>query len=97
MEPAMSGSANASPTQPVRAAVWKRVLAAFLDFFTVFYLGGLVIGHLSGAATGASFQLSGVPALILFALIAVYFYVCRRHLGGTLWDRIFRISRPQPD
>jgi hypothetical protein len=97
MEPAMSESVNASSAQPVRAAIWKRVVAAILDFFTVFYLGGLVIGYLSGHATGASFQLSGVPALILFVLIAVYFYVCRRHLGGTLWDRIFRIARPQPN
>jgi hypothetical protein len=38
-----------------------------------------------------------MPALVLFALIAVYFYVCRRHLGGTLWDRILRIARPQPE
>lgn len=93
----MSESADASSTQPVRAATWKRVVAAILDFLTVFYLGGLAIGHLSGNATGASFQLSGVPALILFALIVVYFYAGRRHLGGTLWDRIFRIARPQPN
>ncbi|MGV3634815.1 MAG: hypothetical protein ACO1NY_10745 [Pseudorhodoplanes sp.] len=93
----MSESANASPVQPVRAPTWKRVVASILDFFTVFYLGGLAIGYVSGDATGASFQLSGVPALILFALIAVYFYAGRRHLGGTLWDRIFGIARPQPN
>jgi hypothetical protein len=93
----MSESANASPQQPARAPVWKRVVAAVLDFLTVFYLAGLAIGYATGDATGASFQLSGVPALILFALIAIYFYVGRRRLGGTLWDRIFGIARPQPD
>lgn len=93
----MSETANTPPVQPVRAPVWKRVTAAILDFLTVFYLGGLAIGYATGDASGASFQLSGVPALILFALIAVYFYIGRRHLGGTLWDRIFGIARPQPD
>jgi hypothetical protein len=93
----MSESSNMPPVQPVRAAVWKRVVAVILDFLTVFYLGGLAIGRVTGGASGGSFDLSGMPALVLFALIAVYFYVCRRHLGGTLWDRIFRIARPQPE
>jgi hypothetical protein len=97
MEPAMSETSNVSSPQPARAATWKRVLAAILDFLTVFYLGGLVIGKVTGDASGGSFSLSGVPALVLFALIVIYFYVGRRHLGGTLWDRIFRIARPQPD
>jgi hypothetical protein len=92
----MSENSNVPSPQPARAATWKRVLAAILDFLTVFYLGGLAIGKVTGDASGGSFSLSGVPALVLFALIVVYFYVGRRHLGGTLWDRIFRIVRPQP-
>lgn len=92
----MSETVNVPPAQPARAATWKRVTAAILDFLTVFYLGGLAIGKVTGGASGGSFELSGLPALALFVLIVIYFYVCRRHLGGTLWDRIFSIARPQP-
>ena len=92
----MSETLQVSPAQPARAATWKRVLAAILDFLTVFYVGGLLIGLVTGDTKGGSFELSGLPALILFALLVAYFYVGRRRLGGTLWDRIFRIARPQP-
>jgi hypothetical protein len=43
-----------------------------------------------------SFDLSGWPALVLFVRIVVYFYVGRRIAGGTLWDRFYGITRPQP-
>jgi hypothetical protein len=92
----MSETLNVPPAQPARAATWKRVVAAVLDFFTIFYVGGLAIGEIAGGASGGSFELSGWPALALFALVVAYFYLGRRVLGGTLWDRIFRISRPQP-
>jgi fucose permease len=79
-----------------RAPTWKRVIAAILDFFTVFFIGGMIIGRITGDATSGGFNLEGVPALVLFALIAVYFFVGRRYAGGTLWDRVFGIRRPQP-
>jgi hypothetical protein len=78
------------------ARVWKRGLAATLDFITVFFVGGFVIGSATGQTTEQGFNLQGWTALVLFAVIAIYFYVGRRILGGTLWDRIFRIKRPQP-
>lgn len=78
------------------AATWKRVLAAILDFFTVFIVCGWIVGKLTGETTANGFFLSGTPALVLFALIVIYFAAGRRFLGGTLWDRIFRIGRPQP-
>jgi uncharacterized RDD family membrane protein YckC len=80
----------------VRAAIWKRVVAAILDFFTVFFVGGYVIAKLTGGMTDDGFHLKGAPAFVLFGLIVVYFVVCRRYAGGTLWDRIFGIKRPQP-
>jgi hypothetical protein len=84
-------------TPPIeRAAVWKRVTAAVLDFFTVFLVGGMVIGKITGMTTPEGFNLQGVPAVVLFVLIGLYFYIGRRYAGGTLWDRIFRIGRPQP-
>lgn len=85
----------AGETAP-RAATWKRVLASILDFFTVFFVAGYVIGLLTGNTTSTGFKLDGAPALALFAVIIAYFYFGRRHAGGTLWDRILRIGRPQP-
>jgi hypothetical protein len=78
------------------AATWKRVIAAILDFFTIFVAAGYAIARVSGGMTDDGFKLTGAPALVLFAVIVVYFFVGRRYAGGTLWDRIFRIARPQP-
>ncbi len=79
-----------------RAAVWKRVTASILDFLTLFFAGGYVIGQLTGMSKPGGFELSGWPALVLFAVIIAYFWIGRRYAGGTLWDRVFRIARPQP-
>ena len=87
----MNGDPQARP-----ASAFKRGVAAVLDFLTVFFVGGYIIGKLTGEATDEGFALTGAPALALFALIVVYFYVGRKIAGGTLWDRIFSIARPQP-
>jgi hypothetical protein len=83
-----------APAKPASTA--KRVFAAILDFFTVFLGGGWIIGRLTNETTPDGFVLSGGPALALFALIVIYFYVGRKVAGGTIWDRIFGIARPQP-
>jgi hypothetical protein len=80
-----------------RAAVWKRVTASILDFFTVFSACGYAIGHFTEQTTANGFNLKGTSAFMLLAIVVVYFFVGRRVAGGTLWDRIFRIKRPQPD
>jgi uncharacterized RDD family membrane protein YckC len=67
---------------------WRRGLAGFLDFLTVFLVGGYVIGKFTGETTDDGFRLDGVPALILFVLIVLYFYLGWKKLGGTLWQRI---------
>jgi len=78
------------------APFWKRVLAPILDFVMVFFVGGNLIGMATGMNTPGGFDLQGWPAVLLFVLVAVYFYVGRRVTGGTLWDRFFGIVRPQP-
>jgi hypothetical protein len=78
------------------APVWKRGVAATLDFFTAFFLFGWLIGYLTGHTTENGFNLNGGPALLLFVVIVAYFFIGRRYAGGTLWDRILRIGRPQP-
>jgi len=84
----------AEPLVPV--PMWKRVVASILDFIMVFFVGGYVIGAATGGLKADGFDLSGWPALLLFAVVVAYFYVGRRVVGGTLWDRFFGISRPQP-
>ncbi len=69
-------------------ATWRKVLAAILDFVTVFFGGGYAIGYLTGSVTAEGFKLEGMPALTLFALIIVYFVAGSKYLGGTIWQRI---------
>lgn len=78
--------AQQQPAKPV--ATWRKVVAAILDFLTIFFVGGYIIGYLTGNLTGEGFKLEGGPALVLFALIVCYFVVGSKYLGGTLWQRI---------
>ncbi|BAT60703.1 hypothetical protein GJW-30_1_03252 [Variibacter gotjawalensis] len=74
------------PTPQV--ATWRKVVAAILDFLTVFFVGGYIVGASTGNLTSSGFKLEGMSALLLFILIIAYFYVGRKILGGTLWQRI---------
>jgi len=81
----MSDTGTAKPVSTAR-----KVFAAILDFLTVFFIGGFIIGSLTGGTTESGFNLNGIPALILFALIIIYFVVGYKYAGGTLWQRILR-------
>ncbi len=72
--------------QPV--ATWRKVVAAILDFLTVFFGGGYAIGAATGSLTSEGFKLEGMPALLLFALVIVYFVAGSKYLGGTIWQRV---------
>jgi uncharacterized membrane protein len=67
-----------SDSTPRPPSTLRIVLAAILDFATVFAVAGYVIARLTGNLTENGFQLTGVPALVLFALIAAYFIVASR-------------------
>jgi hypothetical protein len=71
-------------------STWRKVVAAIPDFLTIFLVGGFVVAYLSGGLTGDGFDLSGGPALILFAVIIAYFIVGRKFAGGTMWQCILR-------
>ncbi|MBN8629705.1 MAG: hypothetical protein J0L76_02480 [Rhodobacterales bacterium] len=71
-----------------RPKTWKVVTAAILDFLLVFFVGGYLIALLTGGVTNGGFRLTGIPALMLFALIVLYFWGMKR-LGGTLFKRLF--------
>ena len=72
-------------------ATWRKVVAAILDFFMIFFVGGYVIGRLTGNLSDGGFSLEGAPALILFAVIAAYFVIFTKFLGGTLWQRLLSV------
>ncbi len=67
------------------------VAAAILDFLTIFFIGGFIIARLTGNTTESGFQLNGLPALVLFAVIIAYFVIDSRYAGGTMWQRILKI------
>lgn len=71
-----------------RPKTWKVVTAAILDFLLVFMVGGYLIAMATGNVSNGGFHLNGWPALLLFALIFLYFWGMKR-LGGTLFKRLF--------
>ena len=73
------------------AQIWRKVVAAMLDFVTIMFVGGYVIGYLTGNLTEDGFSLKGGPAFVLFAVIALYFAIFTRYLGGTIWQRLLRV------
>jgi len=75
-------------TKESSPSTFRKVVAAILDFFTVFAIGGYAIANATGNVTDGGFSLNGAPALLLFGLIAAYFYVGYKYAGGTLWQRI---------
>ncbi|WP_372928953.1 hypothetical protein [Methyloceanibacter sp.] len=71
-------------------STWRKVLAAILDFFTIFFIGGYIVGYFTGNITAEGFQLQGMSALILFVVIIAYFVIFMQFLGGTLWQRLLK-------
>lgn len=84
---------NDVSTMPKQPATWRIVLAAILDFFTIFWVAGLAVAWLFGGMTEDGFSLDGGPALLCFALIVAYFVVFNKFLGGTIWKRILKAKR----
>jgi RDD family len=81
-----------SPSEPRKpVATWRKVVAAVLDFLFIFFVGGFAVGYLTGNLTDSGFELHGAPALILFAVIAIYFVVFSKFLGGTLGQRLLGV------
>ena len=81
----MSDTGTAKPV-----STWRKVFAAILDFFTVFFVGGYIIGSLTGNTSDSGFNLNGVPAIILFVVIVAYFWVGYKYANGTIWQRLLR-------
>ncbi|MBI3703819.1 MAG: RDD family protein [Rhizobiales bacterium] len=78
-------------SQPKHVSTWRKVVAAILDFIFVLFIGDYAIGYMTGSLTEEGFSLQGGPALILFAIIILYFIVFSRFLGGTLFQRLLGV------
>ena len=81
-------SSPAQPAAPKPVSTWRKVVAAILDFIFIFGIAGYVIGHFTGNITDEGFELKGGPALLLFAIVILYFIIFRRFLGGTVFQRL---------
>jgi hypothetical protein len=84
----MSEPAASQSRKP--AGTVRKVFATILDFIFIFWASGMTIGYFSGHLTKNGFDLNGGPALLLFAVIVLYFIIFRRYLGGTLFQRLLR-------
>lgn len=89
LEPMSDQMPGAAPAQPV--ATWRKVVAGILDFFFIFFAAGFAVGSATGGLTDGGFKLEGWPALVMFAIVAVYFIVFSRFLGGTLFQRLLGV------
>ena len=85
----MSKSDQVAAAKPV--STWRKVVAGILDFICVLMIGGYAIGYMTGNVSDEGFKLNGAPALLLFAVIILYFVVFTRYLGGTVWQRLLGV------
>lgn len=72
-----------------KPATWRVVIAFIFDLFGSFMLFGYIIAALTGGTTEGGFSLSGLPALILFALVIAYMVLMPRY-GGRVFQRFLR-------
>ena len=78
-------------SQPRQVSTWRKVFAAILDFLFVMGIAGYAIGYATCNVTDEGFDLKGWPALLLFAIIILYFIVFSRLLGGTVFQRLLGV------
>ena len=79
---------TAETLQQTRPAMWRRVIAAILDFLTTFIGFGFLVAYFFGGLTEKGFQLTGGPALLPFGPIVAHFVIFNKFLGGTIWKHI---------
>ena len=83
----------ASPDQPAApkpVSTWRKVFAAIFDFIFVFGIVGYAIARFTGNTTEEGFDHKGGPALLLFAIVILYFVIFTRVLRGTIFQRLLR-------
>ncbi len=76
-------------SEAAKPATWRVVIAFILDLIFSFFVIGYLIAAVTGDTTDGGFELTGLPAIILFALWILYMVGMPR-LGGRLFQRLFR-------
>ncbi|GAB4298523.1 MAG: hypothetical protein Kow0058_14740 [Roseovarius sp.] len=80
---------DAQKTDARKPATWRVVLAFILDLFFSFFIIGYVIATFTGDTTEGGFSLSGLPAVILFAVVIAYMALMPR-FGGRIFQRLLK-------
>ena len=70
----------------------KKVIAFILDLIGSFLGFGYLIARFTGGQTEGGFNLTGAPALVLFALIIAYFVGMNRFVGTTIGKILLRVK-----
>lgn len=76
-------------TATEKPATWRIVTAFILDLILSFFLIGYLVASVTGDTTEGGFALTGLPAVIMFALWIAYMVGMPR-LGGRVFQRLFR-------
>jgi len=69
----------------------KKFIAFIIDIVISFGFVGYFIALLTGQITPSGFSLSGIPALILFIEIILYFTVLKKKLGKTPGQKLLKV------
>ncbi|MBP7740889.1 RDD family protein [Candidatus Woesebacteria bacterium] len=70
----------------------KKFFAFIIDIFISFGVVGYIIALFTGDTLPNGFNLTGIPALILFVEIALYFTVLKKYLGNTPGRKLLKID-----
>jgi len=71
----------------------KKAIAFIIDLFGSFLVFGYSIGLVTGGLTSTGFKLDGLPALLLFVFVILYFVLSKKLLGRTLGQMLLRIKK----
>ena len=77
--------ARAEPHNDV--ATWRKVVAAATLDVLFALVAESVVRHLAGKAAKGGFELTGMSAVAVLGVVVLYFVICTRFLGGTVWQR----------
>jgi uncharacterized RDD family membrane protein YckC len=77
--------------------IGNRMGAMVIDFIITFVIMGYVIAVLFHQTTRDGFNLSGIPAIIEFILIFVYFILMELFAGATVGKMVFKLKVVKDD
>ncbi|MBI2268589.1 MAG: RDD family protein [Candidatus Blackburnbacteria bacterium] len=73
------------------APTWKKVTAFIIDLVLSFYVLGYVTALGFGRTQGSSFEIEGLPTIIVFLAVFLYFVLMNKYFSGTIGKKLLRI------